>query len=781
MRQQQSASALGATSNRGFYRWLPRSLERQLMLLMAACLTASILTYGAYTAKHQTDLARQTITAQMMALAQNLATVNVYFMVNNDLTSIENIAIQTATVPGIFSVLVTDIAGKPISEVVNKNGQWSPRFSIAKVPVPTRVTPVTQTELQDAHASMRDFLAGSAGKISAWHPVLTAGSHLGWVRVSYRLDGFTQTAIDIWTQALLVIVLAIGVTLGLLALLLRRPMRDLSRATVFAGALDHALGAKMAVSHDTAEIEALGHALNVVSERLFGQHKDLNNQKFALDQHCIVSITDSAGRITYANERFSQISGYSYAELMGQDHRMLKSEQHSAQFFSELWHTISSGQVWHGEIKNRSKQGQSYWVDATIVPLMDAHGLPQQYIAIRTDITATKTLELSLQEAKTAAEAANQAKSEFLANMSHEIRTPMNGVIGMTELALHSALDAQQRNYLETVKSSAQSLMVILNEILDFSKIEAGQLVMERVAFNLPQLVTQTLTSIQVRAAQKGLQFTCEIPADLPEPLLGDPGRLRQVLTNLCDNALKFTAQGALAVRLRWRGEASSGYEVQFSVQDTGVGIAPDKQQLIFAAFSQADASTTRKFGGTGLGLAICARLSALMGGRIWVESQVGLGSTFHFTVRLERAATLLVDSAKAVLPEPPTPARQSLRILLVEDHPINQLLAATLLKRWGHTVVLAENGQQAVDLFPTATWDVVLMDMQMPLMGGLQASACIRALEPPEGRRTPIIAVTANAMEADREACLAAGMDAHLSKPIDATRLRELLLRYGR
>jgi PAS domain S-box-containing protein len=345
------------------------------MLLTALCLTASILGYGAYTAKKQTDSARQTITAQMAALAQNLATINAFFLVTNDFASIETITLQTATVPGIFSVLVTDSAGKPLSEVVNQNGRWSPRFSFERVIVPASTRPVTLIETAEQSATQRDFLAGGHGKISTWHPV-AEGASLGWVRVSYRLDSFDQIARDIWTQAMLVIALAIGATLFLLAQLLHPRMRALRAATRFAGDLDHALGTQIAVSTGSAEIEDLGNALNLVSTRLFSQNNDLTNQKFALDQHAIVSITDLNGAITYANDRFCEISGYAREELIGENHRIVKSDFHRPEVYSELWHTITQGQVWHGEVKNRKKNGEPYWVAATIVPLLGPDGLP---------------------------------------------------------------------------------------------------------------------------------------------------------------------------------------------------------------------------------------------------------------------------------------------------------------------------------------------------------------------------------------------------------------------
>ena len=642
--------------------------------------------------------------------------------------------------------------------------------------VPSALTPVTLVELHDSASSMRDFLAGNTGKISAWHPVVT-NQPLGWVRVSYRMDGFQQIAVAIWTQALLVIVLAISATLLLLKLLLRPPMRALQAATAFASELDHDLGAKFSVTGSAAEIEELGHALNVVSQRLLTQNKDLGSQKFALDQHAIVSITDRDGKITYANDRFCDISGYTRNELLGKNHRLVTSGFHPPEFFADLWHTITQGKVWHGEVKNRKKDGSFYWVNATLVPLLGADGLPQQYIGIRTDITTIKDLELSLQEATARAEAANKAKSDFLANMSHEIRTPMNGVIGMTDLALDTELDDEQRSYLSTVKSSAQSLMVILNDILDFSKIEAGMLNIEAIDFPLASSLTEMLQPIGARARLKGLALNVQMAPGLPALVRGDPGRIRQVLTNLCDNAIKFTAQGSITVSVECTAVGSDSWEARLSVRDTGIGIAPDKQAGIFEAFSQADSSTTRRFGGTGLGLTISNRLVTLMGGRLWVESVAGQGSTFHFSVQLARC-DIEASTAKAPQPAPDAQAQRPLRVLLAEDHPVNQMLATLLLEKWGHTVLLAENGQQAVDLFPSAACDIVLMDMQMPVMGGLEATALIRALEP--GRRhVPIIAVTANAMEADREACRQAGMDEFLSKPLNAAELQAMLAQF--
>jgi len=764
---------------------------------------------------------------------------------------------------------------------------------------------------------------------------------------------------------------------------------------------------------------------------------DLAYQKFALDQHAIVSTTNLAGEITYANDKFCEISGYSRSELLNQNHRIINSGVHGKEFFTELWEMIMAGMVWHGEICNRNKRGELYWVDATIVPLADEVGTPTMYIAIRTDITQRKRMEAAqkaaearlrhitntvpgvvfqwhvapghyhftfvservrevlgftpeeikanaslttyqilaedrprvvegvldaarrrvvwageyrirlhdgtlrwiraeidpeadlaadgatvftgiwqdvtaikeadarlrevtenipvavfqyyveadgrfrisfmsdtieaicgvradailetttllvdrvhpedrdvfvsalgaanaqaqvqsldfrmvhqhtgaivwvhgeahprqlshggwvwngyftdisqakqaadeLQKAKDDAEAASRAKSDFLANMSHEIRTPMNGVIGMTDLLLDTELDAEQREYLGVVKSSADSLLRVINDILDFSKIEAGKLQIEHIPFNLATSVNETLKSLALRASEKGLELVFDMAPEVPTAVVGDPGRLRQILINILGNAIKFTQHGQIVLRIAPEPGDAGLNLLHFAVRDSGIGIPASKLDTIFDAFSQEDSSTTRKYGGTGLGLTICARLVGAMGGRIWVESEVGKGSVFHFTLRLDR------DAAAAAAPTPSTTPSDAagvpdapvlMKVLLVEDHAINQMLAITLLERWGHHVEVADNGQVALDLLGKRQFDIILMDMMMPVMDGLEATRRIRASE--TDRRTPIIAMTANAMESDRESCIAAGMDDYLSKPIKAAELQQLLQRY--
>lgn len=397
---------------------------------------------------------------------------------------------------------------------------------------------------------------------------------------------------------------------------------------------------------------------------------------------------------------------------------------------------------------------------------------------------ALQKRERELRQAKAAAEAANEAKGRFLANISHELRTPMNAILGMVDLALPKQADSTAKDFLQTARESADLLLTLLNDLLDSAKIEAGKLELELAPFSLRRVLNQTSQVLAVRASEKGISFSChsDIPCEVPDALVGDQVRLRQVLLNLAGNAIKFTERGEVTVSVRisadpGTSQRSAGEEtvmLEFAVRDTGIGIPPSDVEHIFHPFAQADTSTTRRFGGTGLGLTICSSLVRLMGGRIWVESEVGKGSTFYFTVRL--------PLAKELPPEPETPdvltaAPTTLRILLVEDNPANQKIAAYILQERGHTVAIAGDGRQGLNMAQQNYYNVILMDVQMPGMDGLEATKAIRAGEDSQ-RRVPIIAMTAHAMPSDRERCLAAGMDDYLSKPIDGHEMIALVER---
>ena len=630
-----------------------------------------------------------------------------------------------------------------------------------------------------------------------------------------------------------------------------------------------------------------------------------------------IYVKDLESRFLVANTGVARLVGASSPdELLGKTDFDFFPADLAQSYRNDELAVIQSGQpVINREEPTQSPDGRSSWLLTTKAPVRNLSGAVVGLVGIGRDITVRREADAALLKAKEAAEAANGAKSEFLANMSHEIRTPMNGIIGMTELALDTELTSEQRDCLEIVKASSESLLTIINDILDFSKIEAGRLELESMDFDLRDALEETIRMVAPRAFQKGLELICDIRPETPRWVNGDPTRLRQIVVNLIGNAIKFTGQGEVSLVAAVDDVGADSTLLHLVVSDTGVGIAPEKQRLIFEAFSQADSSTTRQFGGTGLGLTISSRLAELMGGRIWLESEPGRGSRFHVTVRLglglagshaplpeagaaalENLRALIVDDnatnrvllldllkhwkmrpaaaesaaaglealrraseagqpfrlvltdcqmpgqdgfalaaeiqrehlevavlmlssagqrgdaarcremgVKGYLMKPvrqaelrraiaaalgsaesaagPLITRHTLRstarrlhVLVAEDNPVNQRLALRLLQKEGHSVEVAGDGRQALDALARETFDIVLMDVQMPGMDGLEATAALRERERATGAHLPVLALTAYAMKGDRERCLAAGMDGYVSKPLRPAELFEAM-----
>ena len=491
------------------------------------------------------------------------------------------------------------------------------------------------------------------------------------------------------------------------------------------------------------------------------------------------AVVDLRGDYLFVNDAFCRMFNYRKDDLVGANFKAAIGEARVAtlrELYSRVYATGEPAQL---EYQVFPRGRDPLYIDQSVSLERDEEGRPVAFLSIVRDCTARKLSEQAAERARRAAEEASRAKSEFLANMSHEIRTPMNGIIGMATLALDGPLTSAQAECISTVKSSAEALLQILNDILDFAKIESRKLEIERVPFSPADLLQQAVRPFAYQAAQKELALTIDAAPDLPRSVIGDPLRLRQIVANLVGNALKFTERGEVGVTAAVETIDARSVTLHVRVRDTGIGIPLDKCAQIFEPFTQADGSTTRRFGGTGLGLAISATLAQMMGGQIRVESDAGAGSTFHvllpFALVDEDSAQVRGGNAAPVAAAPlprAIAAPSALRILVAEDNIVNQRVAVGLLSKRGHDVTVVADGRQAVEAAARTRFDVILMDVQMPEMGGFEATAAIRAREIETGERTRIIAMTAHAMSGDRERCLAAGMDGYVSKPIDPAAL---------
>ncbi len=536
------------------------------------------------------------------------------------------------------------------------------------------------------------------------------------------------------------------------------------------------------LSTSSHEMKELYENFKRTSESQITAERDRYRSLVQAAPDMIFSLAVEDGSITQLNPAFERLTGWSSEAWINKPFTSLSHQDDVPRAIANIHRVILGETIPPFELRILTKSGENRSAEFIVTPHRDEKRVVRFILGIARDITDRKRAEQDLRAAKESAEMASQAKSEFLANMSHEIRTPMNGFIGMTGLLLDTPLDAQQHDFVETIRSSGETLLTLINDILDFSKIESGKLELENQAFDLSSCLAGSLDLVAAKAAEKGLRLHSKLDADCPEILVGDVTRVRQILVNLLNNAVKFTAQGTVSVYARARPRTSTFHELEIAVRDTGVGIPADRIGRIFESFSQADASTTRKFGGTGLGLTISKHLAELMGGRIWVESEIGKGTVFHFTIQTrvpvgdERLAfeestrlRTMVDRELAT--------RLPLRILIADDNVINQKVAHLLLENMGYRADLAASGLEVLEALARQSYDVVLMDVQMPELDGLETTRRIHG-ELDREKWPKIIAVTAGAMRGDREKCLAAGMDDYVSKPVQADELQAALKR---
>lgn len=521
--------------------------------------------------------------------------------------------------------------------------------------------------------------------------------------------------------------------------------------------------ARIEYSSEGIPLKAQGINWDVTEEVNLGQqikqlYDELKHHQSIIDQSAIVIKCLSNHTISSVNQKFEEVYGYSSEEVIGKTHSIYDSKYHDKTFFQEIFQSISQNKIWTGEICDRSKCGKIIWLSTAIYPNTNENGIVNGYMIVRFDITSQKETQAQLKLSIDQAEKALEIKSTFLSNMSHEIRTPMNGILGASDLLLDSTLEKEQTEYAEMINHSAQSLLVIINDILDYSKIESGKMQIENIPFNYVSTIKECVHLFSNEARTQGISLNCEIDSNLPHTLISDPTRLRQIILNLLSNSIKFTEKGHVVIRVKITSRDSETIWIQTEIEDTGIGMTEKQVEGIFERFTQADSSTSRKFGGTGLGTSISLRLCELLGGNIEVSSKLGQGSIFRFKTPMG----ISQSSLEELQSQNSKFQFEGQSILLVEDNPTNQKIALKLLNKLNLKVITANNGQEALEVYSQSDAQLILMDIQMPIMDGIEACKKLRAMDV----KIPIIALTANVMEEEIKTYLKAGMNSHLSKP---------------
>ncbi len=772
---------------------LPHHLQWRLSLPIALVVCLAFFAYGLYAAREQSKLAEALLRSQGEGLAKSIAIASIDALLTRDIETIEQLLLREMQNQRALTIQVFDGQGNLVGDVDRVNGEPTSHYARPAPPLPTSLHELI-FYTPDTHGIHAWHPHTVRGDLIVWEPIDNGiGVSLGWVRATLDTGPVNQTHDLIWRNNLFLLLLVLLTALLAVYLFVRRPLKELDRARIFARTLSHSWGMQTPGYPEIIEINQLFEALNLVSSSLAQQEKALREGRHFLAELAEtlgegVYATDREGRCTFMNREAERLIGWSRQEMVGQPICSWLHTRHPEGQFAEhsCPRTMAMSQkqlLRDDDTAYFRKDGSRFPVAIIANPLLE-NGEVKGAVVVFQDISNRKQAEATLRSARDAAEASSRAKSDFLANMSHEIRTPMNAIIGMAHLALGTQLNPRQQDYLKKIQTSAQHLLSIINDVLDFSKLEAGKSVVERMEFELATLLEEIASLYSDKSAGKPITFSIHVDPDVPPRLVGDYLKIKQIIFNYVANAIKFTEQGEIDLLISVIAHERGEIQLKFAVRDTGIGLTEQQRKQLFQSFHQADSSTSRRYGGTGLGLAISKRLAELMAGMVGVESRYGAGSTFWFTARLETASTktaaLVVESPHPEVSEAQLATIAGAHILLVEDNPLNQEMMRIFLEQIGCRVDLAENGKVAVNTLleaPVGSYALVLMDMQMPVMDGIDA--CILIRQRSELADLPIVAMTANAIDEERQRCLIAGMNDFLPKPITPDTLYPLLLHW--
>ena len=740
---------------------LPRKLGLQIVLYVSSLLALSMMFFSWHTAQEQVETITSNMQLQSKVLAKNISAVSAVHLLSRDYNSIEQLLLRTVEFPGVSSIQLSDASGKLLGDITHKEGEAAE----IKYGQPALVLP----EIKESSVFIEEKL------MVVWQPIIL-GELIGWVKIIYDLEPIFILKNKIINELILegsgVIILAVF----LLLIYMRGSIKTIERYTDFADNLNENQGEQTLVSEASTELEHLGRALNRTSLSLYEQGLRINTAMTEMERLAafpemnpnIVLSMNMIGEVQYLNPYGNEL--LNELDIL-QSHMGVLLPQDIKNIIRECVDNDKTLQAEESSYKGRT----FLWTFSPVVPQQLVHGYALEITQRKKALAEAREAQLE----KMAAEAANTAKSSFLANMSHEIRTPLTAIIGFSETLLDASQTMSERvESINTVIRSGKHLLQIINDILDLSKVEAHKLETEKLKVSPFEILDDVQSLISLMAESKGLFFDIEYDFPIPEIIITDPVRLKQIIINLCNNAIKFTEKGGVHVKVSYINESNT---LSINVVDTGIGLSQKQIDKLFNPFTQADTSTTRQYGGTGLGLHLSKQLAKKLGGDITIESTQNIGSCFTLTITTENIHDKFVTFMPDIGQEKNLPIIDGSnkkvvgKVLLAEDNVDNQRLVSMYLKKLGADVVIANNGKEAIELTRVDIFDLILMDMQMPVMNGLDATQRLREM----GYTKPIVALTANAMKEDIDACNAVGCDDFIHKPISQQKFSSCIFKF--